>query len=619
MSTGFSYPQPIFQSPIYNPAFYLTLDASGFLTYDYAQTLYLSKTDYRLTYISGITIGQATEGVALVPGVNADISGIGALSCSSLTVDGSPVSTPPAYVLSITPGSAAASKALVLNATSDISGINSLSASSLTGTLQTAAQPYITSLDATAYRQAGTTYDLSSIGKLSLTTNGIAEASKALVLDSLLNMRGVVALELNHSSTTISNSSMMSSYALLIRSKSNTVGSSTGICFAATTSAIGSSTGGASILFTDTGANSVGYLSINLKPSSAVASTALTEAIRITADGFVGINQANPSEMLDIVGNAYISGDLLLAGGGLYSNGGSLRVIDQFGVVTPASLTTSTLTVATIVPTTRAIPGSTSASGVIWYSSISRYFGQRVISSDEISLLSYSAGGTYNDYIRWNHNVGSPVMNITEFTTLNAINTNSTTMIYLNSSDRCGIKNTSPEATLHVGGTLVANSEIYTKGNSSANASYRGNWSSANYWGSGSDATVGSIRFGVCDATGAWVSYVAIRVGSYTNASDERLKTDIVDVPYGLESVMMMKPRKYSMIQEQTNHVGFIAQELADIIPECVQQGANDDLNPSEFPVNPWGKDLASLTSVLCRAIQELKEEVDLLKALISE
>ncbi|GMF65299.1 unnamed protein product [Phytophthora lilii] len=139
--------------------------------------------------------------------------------------------------------------------------------------------------------------------------------------------------------------------------------------------------------------------------------------------------------MLDIVGNAYISGNLSLAGGGLYSNADTLQVIDQFGNMTPASLTTSILTVSTIVPTTRLIPATASATGLLWYSSTSRYFGQRVISSDEISILSYSAGGSYNDYIRWNHNTGAPVMNITGFTTFNAINSNLTTMIYLNSSE----------------------------------------------------------------------------------------------------------------------------------------------------------------------------------------
>ncbi|GMF41293.1 unnamed protein product [Phytophthora lilii] len=146
MSSGFSYPQPIFQSPIYNPAFYLTLDASGYLTYDYAQTLYLSKNDYRLTYITGLTPGTATQGVAIVPGTNNDVSGIGALSCTSLIVNGSSVSSPPSYVVGINPGTAASNKALVLGSSGEIGTIASLTATQITGTLQTAAQPNITSV-----------------------------------------------------------------------------------------------------------------------------------------------------------------------------------------------------------------------------------------------------------------------------------------------------------------------------------------------------------------------------------------------------------------------------------------------------------------------------------------
>lgn len=89
--SGFSYPNPIFQSSIYNPAFYLSLDPSGFLTYEYPQTLYLSKDDYRLSYITGITPSMATAGVALVLGNDLSLTGIGALSCVSLTIAGSPV------------------------------------------------------------------------------------------------------------------------------------------------------------------------------------------------------------------------------------------------------------------------------------------------------------------------------------------------------------------------------------------------------------------------------------------------------------------------------------------------------------------------------------------------
>ncbi|GMF35579.1 unnamed protein product [Phytophthora lilii] len=84
---------------------------------------------------SGMTQGIATPGVALVPGENGDISGIGALSCNSMTVKGSSTTSAPAYVLSITPGSAAANKALVLDGSKQITGVSKIS---LLGTSTTA-------------------------------------------------------------------------------------------------------------------------------------------------------------------------------------------------------------------------------------------------------------------------------------------------------------------------------------------------------------------------------------------------------------------------------------------------------------------------------------------------
>ncbi|ETM51797.1 hypothetical protein L914_04438, partial [Phytophthora nicotianae] len=100
--SGFIYPPPTFISSCYNPAFYLSLDQTGYLTYAYAQTLYLSINDYRLSYITGITPGTATPGIALVVASDGSLSGLGALSCSSLTVGGSAISPTPTYVLGIT-------------------------------------------------------------------------------------------------------------------------------------------------------------------------------------------------------------------------------------------------------------------------------------------------------------------------------------------------------------------------------------------------------------------------------------------------------------------------------------------------------------------------------------
>jgi len=55
---------------------------------------------------------------------------------------------------------------------------------------------------------------------------------------------------------------------------------------------------------------------------------------------------------------------------------------------------------------------SFSVAGVLWHSNSSRFFSCRQVGSDYISLLSYSAGGAYDDYITWNHLSGSPLMSI---------------------------------------------------------------------------------------------------------------------------------------------------------------------------------------------------------------
>ena len=104
-----------------------------------------------------------------------------------------------------TPGAAQPSKALVLNSDSNISGINSLSAYQLTGTIQTAAQPLIssvTTLDITGHN--GSTAGLALDGVLVTstaielnyldTTPGSAQISKALVLDGSKSIGSINSL-----------------------------------------------------------------------------------------------------------------------------------------------------------------------------------------------------------------------------------------------------------------------------------------------------------------------------------------------------------------------------------------------------------------------------------------
>jgi hypothetical protein len=93
--------------------------------------------------------------------------------------------------------------------------------------------------------------------------------------------------------------------------------------------------------------------------------------------------------------------------------------------------------------------------------------------------------------------------------------------------------------------------------------------------------------------------------GAWTNASDGRLKNTVVDIPYGLNAVMAAQPRGYKMNDMEGNYIGFVAQELQEVIPEVV----------SGDPEMQLGVDYGSLVAVAFKAIQELKSELDTVKA----
>ena len=91
--------------------------------------------------------------------------------------------------------------------------------------------------------------------------------------------------------------------------------------------------------------------------------------------------------------------------------------------------------------------------------------------------------------------------------------------------------------------------------------------------------------------------------GAWTNASDERLKNNIVDIKYGLDAVLNTQPRSYKMNEIAGDFIGFVAQELQTVIPEVV----------SGDPEVQLGVDYGSLVAVAFKAIQE---QQDIIKAL---
>ncbi len=96
--------------------------------------------------------------------------------------------------------------------------------------------------------------------------------------------------------------------------------------------------------------------------------------------------------------------------------------------------------------------------------------------------------------------------------------------------------------------------------------------------------------------------------GSWTNASDARLKKNIVDIKYGLADVLRMHPRSYQMNDVAGDFVGFVAQELKEVIPEVV----------SGDPEKQLGVDYGSLVAVAFKAIQEQQVLITSLTARIA-
>ncbi|NBU34799.1 tail fiber domain-containing protein [bacterium] len=130
-----------------------------------------------------------------------------------------------------------------------------------------------------------------------------------------------------------------------------------------------------------------------------------------------------------------------------------------------------------------------------------------------------------------------------------------------------------------------------------------------NYWDIGRDNTsTGNFTFTL---NGSQKGYISTSTGAYTAVSDLRLKKNVVPLSYGLNEVMALNPVMYHMIDEEQDakkHIGFIAQEVKQVIDESV-----DDLNneSTEF----YGLDKSGLVPLLVKAIQELKAEFDAYKA----
>lgn len=134
------------------------------------------------------------------------------------------------------------------------------------------------------------------------------------------------------------------------------------------------------------------------------------------------------------------------------------------------------------------------------------------------------------------------------------------------------------------------------------------------------------IKMGAATMTGALLERFeangqvlgSISVGGATSVlynltSDRRLKIDINSYD-ALPIVKALNPIRFKWKDDsKTFEHGFIAQEVYEVLPEMVNKGGDDP------KMQPWGMDYGRLTGVLCKAIQEQQDQIDLLKNMVND
>ncbi|KAG2996468.1 hypothetical protein PC121_g22821 [Phytophthora cactorum] len=513
-----------------------------------------------------------------------------------------------------------------------ITGLNSLSASTITGSLSTAAQTAITSLGTLTGLTIGgsltftgasrTITGLSSVSATNITASRSITGLASLTATDLISTENTQCNTI--SGTTLTYPMYSDSFSLTLRNSSLVSSSYCGIALHNDTGSTSNTTPSAAIISRRT--STTAYAGSNIEfmtRDDTLQATSLVKHMTIAGDGKVSIGSTGDKDfnILTAANADFRFGTLLgnrncitMSWTYVSSNSTSNRLsFDTYG-----STNTLVLTAGDRVCVGGAAPTSkfhvVGDSGIL-YGSWERVaeFGNSNATPMKAGLIIYGEpGGPNTNGVAFGTYTNDPLWFMV----------NGSTAMKLTPSKRLSVDKTAgAEATIHSGGDVWADGLFHIKQNVDGKAVYRTNWSQANYLAMGTDATVGAMRLGTCDASFNWVSYAPCRGGSYTNASDRRIKQDIFDIPYGLAEVLQMQPRKFAMRNDQSLHVGFIAQEMLKIIPESISgdESADDDMNDQGEPINPMGIDLASLTAVLCKAIQEQQQQIDELRAIISE
>jgi len=106
--------------------------------------------------------------------------------------------------------------------------------------------------------------------------------------------------------------------------------------------------------------------------------------------------------------------------------------------------------------------------------------------------------------------------------------------------------------------------------------------------------------------------------GAVTFDTSSRLvKENIEDIPYGLDTVLALSPKRYKRIDSNDKiEIGFIADEVQKVVPELVGMMEKKlfTKNEEDTEMIAGSVEYEKMTAILVKSIQELKAEIELLK-----
>ena len=194
-------------------------------------------------------------------------------------------------------------------------------------------------------------------------------------------------------------------------------------------------------------------------------------------------------------------------------------------------------------------------------------------------------------------------------TTMN-LQTGGSNRMVLNSTG-VGIGTASPSDLLHVYGSGVSGMRITTTNSLDMMLMY------GNIGGALSTAVyVMPIRIGSTLSFRGGIYWDGTNL-NYVNASDYRLKENVVPMQHGLSRIMSLNPVTYNWIEQKTVGEGFIAHEVQSVIPMAVS-GKKDALD-KDGSILPQGLDYSKIVVHLVSGMQEQQQLIAALQTQVQQ